>query len=159
MDPKLKSYLSSNSVEYKEYLHKAVFTVEESTDLKKTIPGMHCKCLFLKDESNNFYLVALPAKKRLNISDLRKRLQAKKLQFATEIELFENLNLKPGSVSIFGMIYAKDKEVTLIIDNDIWSAESCGFHPNINTSTLVITHLDLERFYNSISNKKYVMFL
>ena len=156
MDEKLSEYLKENSINFKEYLHKAVFTVAESSELKKSIPGLHCKCLFLKDEFVKFYLVAMPAEKRLDISSLRKGLNLKKLHFASEEELFDNLGLKPGSVSIFGMINASD-DVTLIIDKSVWSADAVGFHPNINTATLVISHANLERFYNSLNNDKGVM--
>ena len=154
---KLSEYLKENSINFKEYLHKAVFTVAESSELKKSIPGLHCKCLFLKDEFVKFYLVAMPAEKRLDIKELREKINVKKLHFGSEEELFDNLGLKPGSVSIFGMINASGKKVMLIVDKDVWNADYVGFHPNINTSTLVISHENLERFYNSLNNDKRVM--
>ncbi len=156
MEQNLKNYLTKNHVKYKEYAHKAVFTVSESIELKKSISGMHCKCLFLKNESHNFYLVAMPAQKRLEINGLRKNLSAKKLHFASQNELFDKLKLTPGSVSIFGMINNSENNVALIIDKEVWNAEYVGFHPNINTSTLVISHDDLERFYNSLKQNKEV---
>ena len=53
------------------------------------------------------------------------------------------------------MIYAKD--VKLIIDKEVWDAPITGFHPNINTSTLEITHEDLEKFVNSLKSEKQIM--
>ena len=149
MEKYLESYLEKCSITYKEYSHKPVFTVEESRLIKEKIPAVHTKCLFLKDDSSRFYLVAIQANKRLDIKLLKSRFLLKKLFFASPEELKENLNLTPGSVSIFGMINAKN--VRLIIDNDLYNAESVGFHPNLNTSTLVLDNQNLKRFLSSLN--------
>ena len=83
----------------------------ESRLIKEKIPAVHTKCLFLKDDSSRFYLVAIQANKRLDIKLLKSRFLLKKLFFASPEELKENLNLTPGSVSIFGMINAKNVRV------------------------------------------------
>lgn len=157
MDSKLKDYLAQHKVDFIEHHHEAVFTVEEAKTLKQRIPGLHCKCLFLKDENENFYLIALPAEKRLDMKKLRTELNVRKLTFGSPDELKQHLNLTPGSVSIFGMIYAK--EVVLILDREVWNADRSGFHPNINTSTLEISHQGLESFYNSLSGEKKIISL
>ena len=155
MDPNLQSCLKKYGIQYKTYKHIPVFTVEESKNIKAKIPGKHTKCLFLKDNNGQFYLIALPAQKRLNTKTLRKKLNVKKLNFGSPEELKKELNLTPGSVSIFGMIYSSS--VFLIIDKELWDAEITGFHPNINTSTITLTHESLEKFYNSLTAKKQIM--
>jgi Ala-tRNA(Pro) deacylase len=155
MDKNLKSYFEKYGIEYKEHKHEAVFTVEESRFLKKHIPGMHTKCLFLKDDKKRFYLVALPAEKRLDMKSLRKRLRVQKLHFGSPEDLKERLNLSPGSVSIFGMIYSKD--VRLLLDREVWLAERTGFHPNVNTATLEIDHNNLKKFYDSLHSEKEII--
>ncbi len=155
MDKQLKSYLEKHNIKYEKYDHIPVFTVEQSRSIKLKIPGKHTKCLFLKDENSQFYLVCLPAEKRLNIPALRKNLKLKELFFASPEELKKELNLTPGSVSLFAMIYAKN--VFLIIDKELWQQEKLGFHPNINNSTLVISHDALEKFVNSLHAKKEVL--
>src|SRR3989344_6650047 len=102
MDYALSKYLSDKNIQYEEYKHSAVFTVSESKNLKKTIPGLHCKTLFLKDSEEIFYLIGMPADKRLDIKKLRKEFKVKKLHFASADELWNKLKLKPGSVSILG---------------------------------------------------------
>jgi Ala-tRNA(Pro) deacylase len=156
MDKKLENYIKRFGVRYVEHRHAAVFTVEESKELKKKIPGMHCKTLFLKDNLGRFYLIGMPAEKRLNSKSFRKTIGVKKVRFGTPGELKDKVNLTPGSVSIFGAIYIRG-DVKLIIDGDVWSANRVGFHPNVNTSTLVIKHGDLEKFYNSLKCDKDVM--
>lgn len=155
MDTTLLNYLKERDITYIEHKHKAVFTVEESKSIKSLIPGMHTKNLFLKDDKGNFYLVCMNAHKRLNINFLRKKFNADKLHFGSSEELKNELNLTPGSVSIFGIIYSKN--VHLIIDKEVWEAEITGFHPNINTSTLEIHHKDLEKFIQSLKSKPEII--
>ena len=88
--------------------------------------------------------------KRLDIKSLRISLGVKELHFASPSELSSELNITPGSVSIFCMIYAKTS--SLIIDEEIWQAKVVGFHPNENTSTLEITHENLEKFCNTLKH-------
>ena len=161
MDSKLNSYLSKYKIQYEEFKHSAVFTVEDSHKIgkegKKEIPGLHCKCLFLKSDRRGLYLIGMPAVKRLDMKSLRKKLGVRKLHFASELELFEKLKLKPGSVSIFGLINNNEKDVVLILDKEVWDAKEVGFHPNQNTATLVLEHEDLEKYFNSLENEKEVL--
>ena len=157
MDSILDEFLRKHLISYELFEHRAVFTVGESRDLKKSIPGLHCKCLFMKDNLGIFYLVGMPAEKRLDIIKLRALLGVKKLHFASADELFDKLGLKPGSVSIFGLVNNLDRDVVFILDKQVFDAEYVGFHPNINTATIVLKHEDLERFYNSVGNTKLVL--
>lgn len=159
MDANLKAYFEKQNIEYKIHEHQAVFTVAEHSKLIDKMPNiLHTKTLFLKDEGNNFYLVGMYAYKRLDLKDLKKKLNAKKkLSFASPEQLKEKLNLIPGSVSIFGMIYAKPNSVSLIIDKQVWGAPIVGFHPNINTATLELTHEALEKFYLSLNASKQIL--
>lgn len=153
MDDALFTYLKDNNIKYEEYSHKAVFTVAESHNNEEItkIPGLRTKNLFLKSNNSDFYLICMPGEKRLDIKLLKKELDVKDLQFASPEELKNELNLTPGSVSIFGMIYSKN--TSLIIDESVWSAKEAGFHPNINNATLVLTHANIERFVISLKKR------
>ncbi len=155
MDQVLRSCLEKLGVRYRLHGHKAVFTVGESGFLRGVIPGMHTKNLFLKDDKGAFYLVCMEGDRKLDMKALRSRLRAGKLHFGNAEELKGELNLTPGSVSIFGMIYARNTK--LILDKKVWSADIVSFHPNINTETLELRHGDLELFYNSLECQKEIM--
>ena len=159
MDKTLKEYLEAHKIKYIEHKHLPVFTVEEHHKLMSQDPSvLHTKNLFLKDEKKSFFLVSMYANKQLDLKALRRKLHAKKkLSFASSEQLKENLNLSPGSVSIFGMINDNEHKVNLIVDKQVWEAEKVGFHPNINTSTLEISHEDLEKFYNSLKSPKQIL--
>lgn len=163
MDINLKTYLEKHNIQFILHIHPAFFTVSQHKELVKSnpslnIPGLHTKNLFLKDEKNNFFLVCLPAEKILDLKDLKEQLNIKgKLSFATSQELKDELNLTPGSVSIFAMIYAKS--TTLILDKQIWESDLVGFHPNINTATLTLNHIELEKFTSSLNKKPLILSL
>src|SRR3972149_6140168 len=56
------------------------------------------------------------------------------------------LGLEPGSVSPFGLINDRDKEVIVIVDQDLKQAGCVNFHPNLNTVTVGIGAADFERY-------------
>lgn len=87
---------------------------------------------------------------------LKKQLGEKDLSFAKPEELKEHLNLTPGSVSIFGLIYSSE-HVTLLLDKQLWEGDIVGFHPNQNDATVEIDHSNLEKFYNSIVVEKQIV--
>jgi len=157
MEKRLKDYLDKHNIKYNTHSHPAVFTVSESKKLKKDIPGLHTKSLFLKDDGENYYLVCMPGEKRLDIRSLQLRLNVKKIHFASPEELKAELNITPGSVSIFTMIYSKSTK--LILDEELWNAEIVTFHPNINTATLELTHKNLKKFCDSLKKEKSVVSL
>jgi Ala-tRNA(Pro) deacylase len=155
MDEALHAYLKNHNIKFREYGHPAVFTVAESNKLDLKIPAMHTKSLFLKDENNHFYLVCMPADIRLNTKLIKNELNIKELHFASPEELKQILKLTPGSVSIFGAIYSDS--ITLLLDKNLWNSENVGFHPNINTATLVLSHLELKKFYDSLKCEKRII--
>jgi len=157
MEKTLENYLKKYKISYKEHFHNPVFRVAESKSVKSDIQGLHTKCLFLKGKSGNFYLVCMAGEKRLDIKKLTSFFSEKKINFSSEKELFDYLRVKPGSVSLFCSVYPESSEVKIILDKDVWDSEIVNFHPNINNSTLEITHEALEFFFNSLKNKKYIL--
>ena len=155
MEKELEAYLKYHNIKYIEHQHSAVFTVAESKKIKISIPGVHTKSLFLKDENNKYYLVCLPGDKRLNTKYLKEFLNAKELHFCSPEELQNELKVTPGSVSLFSMIHSK--KTILILDEELWNAKKLGFHPNLNTSTLEIAHEGLKKFYDSLTAEKHII--
>jgi len=158
MDEKLQEFLDKNKIEYEIFFHPPVFSVEESKNSEqiKKIPGIRTKSLFLKSREK-FFLVTLPGEKRLNTKFLKKHLKIKDICFASPEEMKKEINLTPGSVSPCGLIYSKN--TFFILDKVLWDAEKIGFHPNTNTATIVLSHFELEKFYNALPCKKEIIYL
>ena len=51
--------------------------------------------------------------------------------------------LTPGSVTVLGLMYDPDCQVTLLIDQDLYQQTAFGCHPCINTSTVQFSTADL----------------
>jgi Ala-tRNA(Pro) deacylase len=60
--------------------------------------------------------------------------------------MMRHLGLQPGAVSPFGLLHDETREVIVVLDEDLKTAEAVSFHPNVNTATLTITYADLEKF-------------
>jgi len=63
------------------------------------------------------------------------------------------LKLTPGSVSPFGLINDAQKEVTVVVDNQLLTYQNLAFHPNINTQTLALKTEDFQKYLNWTGNK------
>jgi Ala-tRNA(Pro) deacylase len=147
-------YLKSLGIVYEAHEHVAVFTVEEAEHIKIDTKFGDNKNLFLKNrKGTKYYLVTLGALKRLDLKKLATTLGESNLGFASEERLKNCLDLTPGSVSPFGLINDQDREVVFILDNDLLDYEYLGFHPNINTQTVVIKTSDFKKYLEGVGNQ------
>ena len=48
----------------------------------------------------------------------------------------EYLDIKPGAVSVMGLMNDKENHVRLLVDEDVLKGENIGCHPCVNTSSL-----------------------
>lgn len=141
----LAQFLAQHKLDYTYQAHEPCHTVEESKALKTSLPGVSTKNLFLTDMKGQYWLVCVQADKRVPINKLRKLLGTKTLTFASPEELLTNLQLTPGSVSLFGLIH-KPNNLQVCLDDDLRQADLVGRHPNRNDATLIIDHQTLVVF-------------
>ena len=154
MDKALEEYLKNNDISFILHQHPPVFTVPEAKIHCGSIPGTHCKNLFVKDKkTGQFYLVTFPHDKSLNFNQFRKMIGASKVRFGGEEDLFNVLGITPGAVSPIGLVNDKENKTIFIVDEEIWQAEEVCCHPNINTETLQIPGSDFRKLIRSTGNK------
>lgn len=153
-EKKVFDYLDELQISYRLHRHPAVYTVPEAERLCGDIEGIHCKNLFLKNGKGNLhYLVVMKNSKRLDINKLSEDIGVGKLSFASEQRLEKYLGLEAGSVSPFGIINDVNKEVEVIIDEELTKeGELVNFHPNVNTATLTISTEDFQCFLKKSGN-------
>lgn len=142
--------LKKMNIDYQMCEHEAIFTVKESEKVKIDLKGIGVKSLFLRDNEKKFYMYILEGYKKADFKML-KQITNKKLEFASEEELYEKLKLKPGSVSPFGIINDTGS-VIIIIDKDLEN-KTILIHPNRNTATVAINVNDLYKIINKYGNK------
>ncbi len=136
--------LDTLGIEFQLLDHEAVFTVDQSRQLRifDKLGGQPCKNLFLRNKRGEFFLLTLPADKHADLKSVAKSLQLSRLSFASEDELSTILNLHAGSVTPLGIVNDTQRKVRLIIDAEL-AGKKLLLHPNTNTATISIAFDDL----------------
>jgi len=132
--------------------HRAVFTVEEGTDVKARLPGGHTKNLFLKDKSGQYVLISALAETQIRLNQLHKHIGTKRLSFGKADALKGLLDVVPGSVTVFSVMNDTDGHVRLILDKALFEHEHVWFHPLRNTASTRVASSDLIRFAEAASH-------
>jgi len=130
--------LSAKNKDFQIYDHEALFTVEDSENLRGEIKGAHTKNLFLKNKKNNFFLFSCEENAKVDLKLFSKSIDAKNLSFANAEYLERYLGIKPGSVSPFALLNDKNNIVKFCLDEKLYNSEIINFHPLINTTTISI---------------------
>lgn len=145
--------LDEMKITYEKYEHPAVFTVEEAQKYDRDIDAGKSKNLFLRNKKGNkHFLVIAESTKIIDLKKLGASINENRLGFASPERLKEYLDLTPGSVSPFGLINNSDKSVFVIVEKGIMKYKKLGFHPNINTATIVIKTEDFTKFLEWTGN-------
>ncbi len=143
-------FLEEHHIEYERHDHPAVYTVEEAERWVPPLPGAKSKNLFLRDKKGNrHFLVVVAAKKRVDIKTLPDVVVSSRLSFGSPRRLEKYLGVEPGSVTLLAIFNDPDQHVEVFIDRELWESEAFNFHPLVNTSTLVITRSNLQRFIDA----------
>jgi Ala-tRNA(Pro) deacylase len=58
---------------------------------------------------------------------------------------------------VFGLANDSANAVELYVDEDVWEAPRWRCHPLVNTGTLVVDRLDLERFFAKTGHKPHIL--
>ena len=135
----IRSYdlLDSLKIDYSRVDHEAADTIEVCLERSAVLGTRICKNLFLCNRQETvFYLLVMPADKQFRTSVVSSQLGVARLHFADEVHMEQFLDLRPGSVSILGLMNDSEKKVRLLVDKDILDQEYFACHPCINTSSL-----------------------
>src|SRR3984957_15183619 len=89
--------LDALGIRHATHRHPAVFTVAEAVSLRGTLPGGHCKCLFLKDKKDGLWLVVVLEERRLDLKGLADRLGAPRFSFRSPPTVRATPRLQPGN--------------------------------------------------------------
>lgn len=85
----------------------------------------------------------MPGDKPFKTKELSSQINSARLSFASEQAMLEYLDIKPGAVSIMGLMNDKENNVRLLVDEDVLKDEYIGCHPCVNTSSLKIRTEDV----------------
>lgn len=137
-------FLDSLGIQYSRADHEPAMTMEVCAEIDKILDAQICKNLFLCNrQQTDFYLLLIPADKRFKTKDLSAQINSSRLSFADGELMQKYLKTSPGSASILSMLFNDDKNVRLLIDEQVLKSEYLGCHPCINTSSLRIKTSDV----------------
>ena len=118
--------------------------------------GKHLLVQERKGEKNK-YLVITDSSKQVDLKALKDELSCRKLEFVNPVDMESLINATPGNVSIFNMIYDENKEIKLIIDEDLLEASEVAFHPLYNGMSIFMPLSECFKFLNIIGREAKVM--
>jgi Ala-tRNA(Pro) deacylase len=145
----LLAFLDGLGIHTVTHSHAPVFTVEESQALRGTLPGGHCKSLFLKDKKGQLWLVVALEDSPVDLKTLDKRIGSARLSWQV-------LGVRPGSVTPFGLINDRDHRVSVVLDRAMMAHELLNYHPLVNDRTTAIRSADLLTFLRATGHEEQI---
>ncbi|MGO3652362.1 YbaK/EbsC family protein [Vagococcus sp.] len=136
-------------LEYKAYEHPPITSVRE---MPYEFDSPLVKNLVLKaKKGKKIYLVILPREKQADLKKIAEVLDEKRLSFLSEESLLDILKVPAGTVTPFALPNDKEHQLTVVLDRDIDQEDTVGFHPNVNTATLIIPFKELLRMLEHLN--------
>ena len=148
-------FLKDSGIWYEITEHKAVYNMEELSEVEIPYPEADAKNLFVRDDKKqNYYLITVRGDKRVDLKAFRKKNQTRPLSFASPDELMQLMKLIPGAVTPLGILNDTEKKVKVFLDRDFLNAPRLvGVHPNDNTATVWMQTEDLIRMIQEHGNE------
>ena len=129
-------YLSQQHIWYEVTEHKAVYNMEDLSDVEIPYPQADAKNLFVRDnKKQNYYLITVRGNQRVDLKAFRKANGTRPLSFASEEDLTEKM--------VFVDAYFLENDALI------------GVHPNENTATIWMKTEDLLRIIRAHGNEVY----
>lgn len=142
----LLARLDALGIAHRTYSHPPVFTVDEAQSLRGTLPGGHCKSLFLKDKKGGLWLIVALEECRVDLKALADGLGAPRFSFGSADLLYRVLGVRPGSVTPFAAINDGAGRVAVVLQRAMLARDPLNYHPLENDRTTAVAPGDLVRF-------------
>ena len=150
-------FLDALGIEYKRTDHEPANNMEACNEIDAVLGVIICKNLFLCNrQKTKFYLLMMPGDKKFKTKELSSQIHSARLSFAGPEEMLKYLDIEPGAVSIMGLMNDKDKNVQLLIDEDVLEDEYLGCHPCVCTSSLKLKTKDVIDKYLPATGHEYM---
>lgn len=151
--------LDQLGMEYERTDHEEANTMEACNEIDRILDTTICKNLFLCNrQETQFYLLMMPGEKPFKTKDLSTQIHSARLSFGKPEYMEEFLHIKPGAVSIMGLMNDTENHVQLLIDREIVKSEMLGCHPCVSTSSLKLRTKDvLEKFLPAVHHEAMIV--
>ncbi len=150
-------FLDSLGIRYKRTDHERADNMEACSDIDAVLGVVICKNLFLCNrQKTTFYLLMMPGDKKFKTKELSSQINSARLSFAGPEDMLKYLDIEPGAVSIMGLMNDRNRDVRLLIDEDVLEGEYLGCHPCVCTSSLKLKTEDVIRKYLPATGHDYM---
>lgn len=161
LDKEVRVYdlLDSLKIEYERVDHEEANTMEACNEIDRVLNTIICKNLFLCNrQETQFYLLMMPGDKPFKTKDISAQINSARLSFGKAEFMEEYLEIKPGAVSVMGLMNDTEKKVQLLIDRPVIESEYIGCHPCVSTSSLKLRTKDvLEKFLPAVKHEAVIV--
>lgn len=158
MYQKVVDQLNELGIPFQIVEHEPVLTTEQADRFIEGIEGVRTKTIFLTNKKKrNFYLVIIDDAKRLDMDVFKEIVEENRIKMASAETLNDKMMLLPGTVSPFGLLNNRDKDIQVYFDQEIVSEERMCFHPNTNEKTIFVNTEDLFTFLKVIGYEAHVI--
>jgi Ala-tRNA(Pro) deacylase len=137
--------------------HEPVFTVEQSSSLRATLPGAHTKSLFLTDKDGRMVLVVAKDDTKVDLKALARKLGTGRFSFGRAELLEAVLGVSPGSVTPLALINPSAAAVAVAIDQSLMDFAEVNCHPLENSATTRLARDDLIRFIEACGHEPMIL--
>ena len=146
LDKEIRTYdlLDRLGVEYDRVDHAPAMTMEDCKEVDEILESMVCKNLFLCNrQKTQFYLLMMPGDKPFKTKEITSQIGSARLSFASPEDMEKYLDIRPGAVSVMGLMNDHENHVQLLVDEDVMKGEYLGCHPCVNTSSMKVRTEDI----------------
>lgn len=146
--------LDQLEIPYRRIDHEAANTMEACREVDEVLGVTICRNIFLCNrQQTDFYLLLIEDGKVFKTKYLSAQLGTSRLSFAPPEFMEEFLDIKPGAVSVLGLMNDMDCRVKLVMDKSIYESDETGCHPCVSTASLRIKTRDiLEKFLPAVNH-------
>ena len=106
--------LSRLGIGYEKLEHSPIITMKEGSEIAYKLGSTSCKNLFLCNKRQEYFMLMLPADKKLSAKNVARQIGSPHLSFASAEDMERLLHTYPGAVSVLSLIYDKEKRVQLL---------------------------------------------
>ena len=156
LDKEIRVYdlLDQLEIPYRRIDHEAANTMEACREVDEVLGVTICRNIFLCNrQQTDFYLLLIEDGKVFKTKYLSAQLGTSRLSFAPPEFMEEFLDIKPGAVSVLGLMNDMDCRVKLVMDKSIYESDETGCHPCVSTASLRIKTRDiLEKFLPAVNH-------
>ncbi|MGF2385603.1 YbaK/EbsC family protein [Lentilactobacillus otakiensis] len=148
--------LAQVGVTYRRVDHPAIWTMDDPNAPKGLA---EVKNLLLKDKKSDQFYLYLVDDHRVDFKSLTDQLGLahSRLTFASEDELESLLGVVSGMVTPLALMHDTDDQVKVLINKSLQSMLEITAHPNVNTTTILMSYADLVKVLASMGKVPVVI--